>query len=416
MSTYDFDAVIVGAGLAGLAAAKALTAAGKRVHIVEASDGVGGRVRTDVVKGHLLDRGFQVMLAAYPEAQRVLDYPALDLKRFDPGAMVQMAEGRVIVSDPLRQPRHALATARAPIGSVRDKLRIARLQQTVQRMSLDDLWTQPESTTLERFRSVGFSERMISSFLQPLFAGISLDASLGASSRMFDFVFRMLAQGNSVVPANGMHVIPQQLAAALPRDTIRLQAAVSGVGPHEVQVGKETISARSVVVATDGPAAVALLATAGVSLPVVGSQSVSSVYFSADAAPLDDKLVVLNGVGPVNGPVTNLAVMSNVAPAYAPAGRHLVVAAVLGDGSPTLEADVRVQLRSWFGKDVDGWDHLRTYNIHHAQPTQRTLSPFERPVAMGGLFVAGDHRDQASIQGALRSGARVAEAVLQAQD
>lgn len=417
MSSYDFDTVIVGAGLAGLVAARELTAAGQRVQVIDASDGVGGRVRTDVVKGHLLDRGFQVMLAAYPEAQRVLDYAALDLKRFDPGAMVQMAEGRVIVSDPLRQPRHALATVKAPVGSLGDKLRVAKLQQTVQRGSLDALWERPESSTLQRLQAAGFSERMISSFLQPLFAGISLDADLGSSSRMFDFVFRMLAQGSSVVPANGMHVIPQQLAASLPRDTIRLQAAVTSLGVNHVQLGKVAVSARSVVVATDGPSAVGLMASAGVTLPDVGSQSVSSVYFSADAAPIDEKLVVLNGLGPANGPITNVAVMSNVAPAYAPPGRHLVVAAVvgLGGGPPTLEADVRAQLSTWFGKDVAKWDHLRTYNIEHAQPTQRTLSPHERPVTMGGLFVAGDHRDQASIQGALRSGARVAEAVLQAQ-
>ena len=415
MSTYDFDVVIVGAGLAGLSAAKQLTEAGKRVHIVDASDGVGGRVRTDVVKGHLLDRGFQVMLGAYPEAQRLLDYAALDLKKFDPGAMVQMAEGRVIVSDPLRQPRHALATAKAPIGSIVDKLRIAKLQQTVQRMPLDELWQRPETTTMARLTAAGFSQHMIETFLQPLFAGISLDSDLGSSSRMFDFVFRMLAQGNSVVPANGMHMIPTQLAAALPKDTIRLQATVRAVSEHSVTIGKEVLSARSVVVATDGPAAVDLLEQAGITIPEVGSQPVTAVYFSADAAPIDEKLVMLNGVGARGGPVTNVAVMSNVAPAYAPPGLHLVVAAALGNGSPTFESDVRAQLRNWFGKSVNSWDHLRTYNIHHAQPTQTSLDPHERPVQTGGIFVAGDHRDQASIQGALRSGTRVAEAVLHAQ-
>lgn len=415
MSSYDFDTIIVGAGLAGLAAAKELTAAGQRVRVLDAADSVGGRVRTDVVKGHLLDRGFQVMLSAYPEAQRLLDYTALDLKRFDPGAMVQLAEGRVTVSDPLRQPSRAMATVRAPIGSVADKLRIAKLQQNVRRVSLEELWDRTESSTLARLQAAGFSEHMISTFLQPLFAGISLDADLGASSRMFDFVFRMLAQGSSVVPANGMHVIPQQLAAGLPKDTVRLQARVTALDTNSVQMGKESLSARSVVVATEGPAAVALLESAGVSMPAVGSQSVSSVYFSADAAPISEKLIVLNGVGSANGPVTNVAVMSNVAPAYAPRGRHLVVAAVLGNGSPTMETDVRAQLRNWFGKAVDGWDHLRTYNIEHAQPTQRTLSPHERPVELGGLFVAGDHRDQASIQGALRSGTRVAEAVMRGQ-
>jgi phytoene dehydrogenase-like protein len=420
MSTYDVDVVIVGTGLAGLAAAIELTNAGKSVQILESSDGIGGRVRTDVVDGFLLDRGFQVMLAAYPEAKRLLDYSALDLRSFEPGALVQLPTGRALVSDPFRRPLDTFATATAPVGSLLDKLKIAKLRHDVQKGTLDDLWAGKEQPTIDRLRAYGFSQKMIDSFLRPLFAGISLDNELSSTSLMFDFVFRMLGEGNNVVPANGMHRIPQQLAAKLPKDTIRLRSVVTSVRQHCVEVElsgsqSETISARSVIVASDGPAASRLLATADVTMPAPGSQPVSCVYFACDVPPVDRPIIVLNGMGQSDGPITNMTVMSNVSRAYAPPGKHLVSVSAVGPESARLEADVRTQLTKWFGATIGSWDHLRTYHIAHAQPSQPTLSPHERPVELNGIFVAGDHRDQASIQGALRSGTRCAQAVLRTQ-
>jgi hypothetical protein len=128
------------------------------------------------------------------------------------------------------------------------------------------------------------------------------------------------------------------------------------------------------------------------------------------SAPVDDKLVVLDGTG--RGPVLNVAVMSNVAPTYAPAGLHLVVAALPGHDGPTIEIDARTQLRGWWGPQVDAWDHLATYRIAHGQPRQRPpFQPKRRVRLDDGRFVCGDHRDTASIQGAMFSGRRCALAV-----
>jgi phytoene dehydrogenase-like protein len=427
-SQPDVDVIIIGAGLAGLAAAKELQAQGVRVLVLEASDGVGGRVRTDVLDGHLLDRGFQVMLTAYPEARRLLDYTALDLRPFEPGALV-FADGRLSsVSDPFRRPLQTLATARAPIGTVGDKARVAKLKYDVSRGPLDRVWTEPERTTADHLRALGFSTKMVERFLGPLFSGISLDADLSGSSRMFDFVFRMLGEGDNVVPAHGMGRIPLQLAGKLAPETIRLHTKVTSVAGGVVTAGAETFAARAVIVAGEGPAAAALLERAGVAMAEPGSQPVSCVYFSAPKSPVSSATIVLNGAGRSNGPITNLAVMSKVSAAYAPPGRHLIAASVLGGvaGHPVesatsvhlddaaLVAAVRAQAATWFGTEVGSWDHLRTYYIGHAQPTQKTLQPHEREVALGGgIFVAGDHRDQASIQGALRSGTRAARAVLE---
>jgi len=426
----DVDVIIVGAGLAGLSAATALAAAGVSVQVLEAGDGVGGRVRTDVVDGFVLDRGFQVLLTAYPETMRLLDYGALDLRSFVPGALVQVAGARHMMADPLRRPLSLLATVRAPVGSLADKLRLAKLRFSTQRGSIDELWARPEHTVAEYLDQLGFSTKMINTFLQPLFAGINLDPELAESSRLFEFIFRMLSNGDNAVPAAGMQRIPEQLAAALPPGAVRLHcevAAVSAVAPGVITLVDGTeLRAKAVVVATEGPKAAALL---GNPVEAPGSQAVSCVYFAADADPVGSSAVVLNGEGRGAGPVNNLAVMSNVSPLYAPLGRHLVAAAVVGpqpgfdpasgvasiDESAALVADVRAQLAGWFGAAVHRWDHVRTYHIAHAQPALMTLSPPERSVVVRpGVFVAGDHRDQASIQGALRSGTRCAEAVLAA--
>lgn len=422
----DTDVVIIGAGLAGLSAATALTAAGRSVQVLEASDGVGGRVRTDVHQGFVLDRGFQVLLTAYPEAQRLLDYQALDLRTFLPGALVQHDGARSLVADPLRNPFSLPATLRAPIGSIMDKLRVAKLRFDVGRGSIDDLWARPETTVQEHLRALGFSAQMIDRFLRPLFAGITLDPQLQESSRIFDFIFRMLGAGANAVPAAGMQRIPEQLAAKLPQGSIRLHAQVASLQQDGVTLeGGERVNGRAVLVATEGPKAAELLGADTIASP--GSQAVSCVYFAAAADPVGSSATVLNGDGPSDGPVNNLAVMSNVSSLYAPAGRHLVAAAVIGarpgadlsNGIATverpgeLEDQVRAQLTRWFGAEVRTWEHLRTYHIAHAQPAVMSLQPAERPVAVrDGVFVAGDHRDQASIQGALRSGTRAAEAVL----
>ncbi len=406
MTRPDEPVAIVGAGLAGLSCAVALHAAGVPVQVFEASDGVGGRVRSDHVDGFTLDRGFQVALTAYPEMHRQLDMAALDLQAFDPGALVWRNGRGVVVGDPFRRPSTALSTVTAPIGSLFDKARLGLLRHRLRSVHPVRLLQGPDESTRDALVDAGFSDTIIERFFRPLIGGIQLDPELGDSRRMFDVIFRMLADGDSAVPAAGMQAIPDQLAAKLPAGSIHLGARVTATSATSVALDDgDEIRAAAVVVATEGPTAARLL-----DLPDVESKSVGAVYFAARDAPISSKLVVLDGTG--RGPVLNVAVMSNVAPAYAPDGRHLVVAALPGRIGDDIERDARTQLRGWWGPIVDGWEHVRTYRIAHGQPGQRPPFDPKRSVRLDdGRFVCGDHRDTASIQGAMFSGRRCGLAV-----
>jgi phytoene dehydrogenase-like protein len=406
------DVLIIGAGLAGLCCARRLAEAGISFQIIEASDGIGGRVRTDEVDGFLLDRGFQVLLTAYPEARRVLDYSQLDLKAFSPGAFSWFAGRMNRIVDPWRMPGMWREALRSEFGTLGDKLRLARLRRRMKRSSIQEIFRRPDRSTREALQAEGFSQEMIHRFFRPFFGGILLDGDLKSSSRMFQFVFKMLSEGDTSLPARGMGAIPAQLAQKLPADSVRLNSRVDSLHENEISLaGGETLRGRAIVVATDGPAAAHLVGEAE-----HASRSVTCFYFSTQESPIPYPMLTLNGDGA--GPVNNLAVLSQVAPSYAPAGQHLISVSVLGIQELTdaqLSGFIIAQMKNWFGLAARSWKILKAYRIPHAQPEQYpgALDPAERPVRVrSGVYVCGDHRDNASIQGAMVSGRRAAEAVL----
>jgi len=405
--------IIVGGGVSGLACAHRLNGRGVTLQVLEATGGVGGRIKTDRKDGYLLDRGFQVLQTAYPEARRLLDYQRLDLRPFAPGAMIRIRGRFYTLADPLRKPWTLLDTLVAPIGSIIDRLRLLHLARRVTRGPLDDLFRQPESTAMQFLRAEGFSDIMIRRFFVPFFGGVCLDPEIQASSRVLQYVLRMFASGEAALPAGGMQQIPLQLSAKLPVDCLRTRMCVRQVRRDGVTLDDGTVMpARAVVVATEAQETEKLLG-----LPHAGrSVAETCLYFSCDQADWHSSFLMLDGEG--RGPINNIAFPSRVSSEYAPAGKSLASVVILGNpdgGDAALTNRVRAQLVDWFGPQAGNWDHLRTYRISHALPDQSPPTPnptCPAPRFRPGVFVCGEHGSLPGIQWALVSGRLAADAVL----
>ena len=426
----EADVVIVGGGLAGLCAAKTLTAAGVDFVLLEGADAVGGRLRTDVVEGFLLDRGFAIFLTGYPEAQRVLDYAALDLQPFYAGADVRFEGDFHRVADPLRHPVDAVLSLSPshPVGSPIDKVLVGvvRLQSLIG--DCYDILSAPETTIMDRLKGAGFSDAIIGRFFRPFMSGIFFNPALTTSSRLFNFVMRMLATGQNCLPSKGIEEVARQLERALPAGAVRCgtkaTAVVMGEGRErviEIEGGGAVTAKKALIVATEGPGAAALLGEPLAKAPSANGAPVGTtcLYFAIDGpAPLATPILYLNGDGP--GLINNCCFPSTVAPSYAPAGKTLVSVSVIGVPEMTdeeLETTVRRELEAWFGKDakpaVSEWRHLKTYRIPFAQPNQIAPTDLARTVDLGeGLYVCGDHRAPATFDGAMISGRLAAEAAI----
>lgn len=419
------DVAVVGAGLAGLVAARRLVDAGRRVVVLEASDAVGGRVRTDRVDGFLLDRGFQVLLTAYPAVRRWLDLDALDLRPFAPGVVVHRGGRTVRLADPFRAPFAAARSLLGPTVTPLDALRLLRWRHTILARDGRRVADRPQVTTAERLAEVGFSAGLVDGFFRPFLAGTFFDPDLTTSSRVTELVFRCFFRGDVAVPAAGMGALPAQLADGLPSGTVRLSDPVRAVrhvdgGEVVVDAAGGTVRARQVIVAVDAPALAGLtLDGAPPAVTAAPARGTAAVHLDAPRSPTGGRPDLHLGA-PGEGPIATLATMSDVAPSYAPPGRTLVTVSTVGvpdTDDDALVAAVRTQARDWFGGQVDAWRPLAVQRIPYAQPRQDPgdLAGLARPVAHGpGVWVCGDHRDTGSIQGAMVSGRRTAEALLAA--
>ncbi|KAG8368710.1 hypothetical protein BUALT_Bualt15G0074000 [Buddleja alternifolia] len=418
--------IVIGAGLAGLAAATRLQAENIPFLLVEAAEAVGGRVRTDHADGFTLDRGFQIFITAYPEAQKLLDYNALELQRFYSGAQVFYGGRFHTVADPLRHFSDAIGSLTNPIGTVVDKLLIGLTRIRVLIRSDYEILIADEVKTIELLRRIGFSDTILDRFFRPFFGGIFFDRELETTSRLFDFVFKCLALGDNTLPKNGISAIPEQLARKLDRNSIMLKSRVVSID-HEseeclivnLENGESLRSDLGVILAIEEFEASKILAgkidPGKTKVPV---RSTICIYFSVDGdkVPVKDPVLFLNGSG--GGIVNNMFFATNVAPSYAPPGKALVSVSLIGlyEGVSDEELVERVvkELSGWFGEAAVGlWRYLRMYRIGFAQPNQCPPTDLMKdPRVKPGLYVCGDYVTSATFDGALVSGRRAVEALL----
>ena len=405
LSSPEF--LVVGAGLAGLTAAKVLSQSGREVLLLEKSDGVGGRVRTDQYKDFLLDRGFQVLLTAYPELPKHLNLSLLRLHSFESGATI-FSDGHFSkVGDPFRNVSSIMSTAFTKTIGMQDKIKLLKLRNSLIGRKKIYFQQKDDKRILETFEELGFTSKAIISFFKPLVGGIQLDPSLSGSTRLCFLVLKMLFIGDAAIPSRGMGAISEQLSKQINESSIRLTSPVDKVeGKKVILESGESFLPSNLIIATEGPATAKLL---GQESPL--SRSVSCIYFSAPQAPSSSKAILLNGEK--NGPALNVAIMSNISPSYSKNGKALIAVAIPNTIKPDSMENVLIQMRKWFGDSVDSWEHIKTYSIEHGQPDLRPGDPFRKSIKNSeGVYICGDHRDTPSIQGALVSGRRTAEICL----
>lgn len=407
--------------MAGLTCAVYLRQAGIEATLLEASDGVGGRIRTDVIDGFRLDRGFQILLTAYPEARRLLDYDALKLQYFRPGALIHHptaspAAQWISLINPLREPTGLFQTLASDAATFSDKVRIIELIRQVGGLSTDEFFHQQGTDTQTFLEGFGFSEQVINLFFRPFFGGIFLEDALATSSNFFQFCFKNFYSGDAAVPAAGMEAIPQQLAARLNPAQIRLNTPVQRIQESTVYLENgETIQADTVVLAVDAVAAQRLL---GSPAPKRLFNHTTNTYFTAPQPPKihhsgSDHLLILNPNR--QSAIHNLALMSDVAPAYAPDGQALISVSTQGldvVNEKALAERIQKELAGWFGPEVEHWRWIKTYHLPEALPTYLPDTPHANLKWSERLFQCGDQTTYPSLNAAMQTGRKVAELIL----
>ncbi|MFG3101931.1 NAD(P)/FAD-dependent oxidoreductase [Streptomyces sp. NPDC048182] len=398
--------VVIGAGLAGLACATDLALAGLPVELHEASDGPGGRMRTDRRDGFLLDRGFQVFNTAYPQVRRRLPLRELLLRPFTPGVLAHTPAGPVRLTDPTRRPSEAAALLPGRNLGPRDLAALAALTARDALAPAALLRRGRDRTTAEALRRAGLSERAVDDLLRPFLAGVFLEPDLETSARFFHLVWRSMARGTLCLPADGIGSVPRLLAERLPQGVLHLDSPVRAVTDAGVVLADGTERpADAVVVATDAHTAAGLLP--GLEAPE--GRTVTTYYHATGTTPLPEPILLVDSTLTV----LNTCVLTEVSPAYAPPGTALVSTSVLGGDAPGREAAVRSRAGELYGADTSGWRPVATYTIENALPAMRPPWPLSRGTRHApGRHVCGDHRATGSVQGALASGARAAREVL----
>ncbi|MGO9216491.1 MAG: NAD(P)/FAD-dependent oxidoreductase [Streptosporangiaceae bacterium] len=431
------NVIVVGAGLAGLACAADLAAGGAAVTVLESSDAVGGRMRTDRRDGFLLDRGFQVFNTSYPQVQRRLDLRALQLSPFTPGMLLYTGAGLRRFADPTRRPGDQGDLLHGRLAGPGGLTALAALSARDMLLPPRLLKRGPDQSTLAALAGARIPAELIEGMFRPFLAGVFLEDQLETSGRFFHRVWRSMLRGTLCLPRRGIQAVPEQLAAALPPGTVRLETPVRALtGPGVLLADGRELPADAVVVATGATGAAAAEALLP-GLPVPQTRTVTTVYHAAPASPLAEPTLLVD----TEREILNTCVLSEVSPGYS-GGRALISSSVLGSGGADREPAVRARLAALYETDTAGWEHLRSYTIEGALPAMPAPLRLSQPsrvavvdstgpdstgpdstgpdstgpdrAGLGGRrwYVCGDHRATGSVQGALASGARAAREVL----
>lgn len=409
MEKSEYKIHIIGAGVSGLIAAQILENFGYKPTIIEATDKVGGRVKSDIINGFTLDHGFQVMLEAYPLAKKYLDYEKLELQKLLPGALIFSNYKAQTIGDAFRNFSLLLPTIFSSVGSLKDKIKILKLNNFLQKKSIKDIFTTEEKTTLQYLKDYGFSDTIINSFFKPFFTGIFLEDKLETSSRMFEYVYKMFGEGLAVLPKNGIQAIPNQLKENLKNTTFIFNSKVATIKNDSIILENgNNMESHFTIVATEASALISNLKN-----QEVAWKSCDTLYFTSDSSSYQKALIGL--IAEEKALINNIFYHTSVK-TNNPEKKHLLSVTVVKKhelNEKELVEKVTQELNKYCS--ISNLTFLKRYTIKKALPNlnnlQYELSSTETKLK-STIFLAGDQLLNGSLNAAMLSGERAALGVI----
>lgn len=397
---------IIGAGVSGLIAAYELEQQGYHPIIIEKTDAVGGRVKTITKNGQALDLGFQVLLSAYPLANKYLDMGGLRLQKLESGALIYSNGKSFKIGDPLRNWRLLLPTLFANIGSLGDKLKIFKLNKYLKKKSLEAIFESTETSTLDYLKNFGFSEKIIKLFFKPFFAGIFLEPNLETSSRMFEFVYKMFGAGEATIPALGIGEISAQLQRKLKKSEFIFNTEITSITNEYLLLSTgEKKPHQGVIVACEAASLISQLKNQQISW-----KTCVCAYFEVDQTNIPEHTIAL---------IADEANLINNLYAYKDTNSGKIILSVtsLADSDNTehnIIAKMQAEVRQYTG--ANQVNHLQSFSIPKALPDIQDLNYSDQArntQLLDHIFLAGDYLLNGSLNAAMESGRLAAQGIMQ---
>lgn len=410
MNKQDYKIHIIGAGVSGLIAASVLEKHGYSPVIIESTDRVGGRVKTDIIDGYQIDHGFQVLLTAYPAVQKYLNLDALELQQFLPGATIFNSDKKQTIGDPLRNMTLLIPTLLSSIGTFSDKLKVLRLNILLKKTTLTEIFAKAETTTIEYLSAFGFSDAMISQFFKPFFSGIFLEPELKTSSRMFEFVYKMFGEGFAAIPKSGIEAIPKQLKGNLKETKFEFETKVKSVKDGNIFLtdGRE-IESHFTIIATEPGALVTNLKNQESKW-----KSCDTLYFETDNRAIKKPLIGL--IANSDALINNIFYHTSLA-SHSTGKKDLLSVTVVKDhnlSEKELQIKIQKELEIYCGQA--SYSFIKQYSIVRALPQieglQYEMLPSETRLTTS-IFLAGDTQLNGSLNAAMISGENAALGVIE---
>jgi protoporphyrinogen oxidase len=397
---------IIGAGVSGLIAAYELEQEGYHPIIIEQTDEVGGRVKTIHEKGYALDLGFQVLLSAYPLAKKYLDLDALELHKLESGALIYVNDKTYRIGDPMRNWKMLFPTIFSDIGSIRDKLKVLKLNNRLKRKSIHEIFESPETTTLQYLIEFGFSSKIIERFFKPFFAGIFLESNIRTSSRMFEFVYKMFGEGYATIPKLGIGEISNQLKNKLHNTEFIFNCEVKDITNDKIlMVSGENLPHDGVIIATNSTSMIRSHKGADMKW-----KSCMCLYFEVDQTNIPANTIALIADG--GNYTNNLYAYTDVK-----TGKTILSVTTLEHMNKTdaeIIENIIAEVKKYTG--ALKVDFIHHYRIKQALPDiqnlKMTVQSAENQV-MDNIFLAGDALMNGSLNAAMESGYIAAKSLLE---